>query len=394
MGFFRYLPKAVSLLPHTGLRLCPQWTIIQTPQFRLGMQRALQTTTPKRNPLLLRAGFFALGRFLRYIGSKVPAPVAFFVSSPLFWGTFSAFITYSIIDESMHVNPITGKKQLLLFPREHVIEMANDAEIGFLEQYRDVIGTPIQLGYRKARKILDRLQRNPALHDIKLRLYYVNLPILNAFVLPNGAVFVFDGIVQMVEHNEHALACILAHEACHVICRHGEEKISRQFVYGIISSFLDAFIGLTGMPLWFEVFVIVPGAILLETAWMSPHSQCNEHEADELGVYMASEACYNPKAAPLVWKQMKMIAEKDLGHEEAAPHFGATHPSHKDREERLTSILDDVLVSSKAHCGEGGTWASYEKIFSAFFRSHESPRDIAILDAQKKDSNLNNRNVK
>ena len=62
------------------------------------------------------------------------------------------------------------------------------------------------------------------------KLYYINSDIANAFVLPNGAVFLFHGLVNLLDHNEDALACVLAHEICHVVARHGAENLNWDMV--------------------------------------------------------------------------------------------------------------------------------------------------------------------
>ena len=45
----------------------------------------------------------------------------------------------------------------------------------------------------------------------------------------------------------------------------------------------------------------------------------------QLGVYMASEACYNPRIAPRVWKRFQEETQQEQ------KTFIDTHPSHKER---------------------------------------------------------------
>lgn len=51
-------------------------------------------------------------------------------------------------------------------------------------------------------------------------------PKINAFALPSKELFVFAGLVDLVEHDE-LLAAVLAHEMAHVTQRHAVENVSR-----------------------------------------------------------------------------------------------------------------------------------------------------------------------
>lgn len=51
-------------------------------------------------------------------------------------------------------------------------------------------------------------------------------PKINAFALPSKELFVFSGLVDLVEHDE-LLAAVLAHEMAHVTQRHAVENVSR-----------------------------------------------------------------------------------------------------------------------------------------------------------------------
>ena len=54
-------------------------------------------------------------------------------------------------------------------------------------------------------------------------------------------------------------------------------------------------------------------------------------EADRIGVILASEACYDPRAAKRVFSRMKEDAEDGSNGSKAPPEFFSTHPGYDTR---------------------------------------------------------------
>lgn len=82
------------------------------------------------------------------------------------------------------------------------------------------------------------------------KVYVIESPIPNAFVLPGGEIFVFTGILPIAQ-NEDGLAAVLSHEMAHSIARHSAEKLSLyQFLF-LSAIILQLFIGSIPMSDWF-----------------------------------------------------------------------------------------------------------------------------------------------
>jgi len=69
--------------------------------------------------------------------------------------------------------------------------------------------------------------------------------------------------------------------------------------------------------------ILVPAQTFL---YSLPHSREQEEEADQIGLVLASEACYDPKAAKHVFSRM----QDDSG-QMMPPEFLSTHPSYDTR---------------------------------------------------------------
>ncbi|KAI9142122.1 peptidase M48 [Paraphysoderma sedebokerense] len=121
--------------------------------------------------------------------------------------------------------------------------------------------------------------------------YVINAPVQNAFVLPGGKVFVFTGILPVVK-NEDGLAVVLGHEIAHQVARHSSEKLSWLKVL-MLAQFLLSFVFDTS--LFFN-------RMFLELGILLPFSRKMEVEADEIGLMLTAQACYDPREAIGLWQ--------------------------------------------------------------------------------------------
>jgi metalloendopeptidase OMA1, mitochondrial len=155
----------------------------------------------------------------------------------------------------------------------------------------------------------------------------------NAFVLPNNHVFVMTGLFKYIQ-NEDDLASVLGHETAHNLARHVGEKISSSSVMnflGMVSLLLD--------PSGATFKILLPAAALFREL---PHSRTQETEADQIGVFLAAEACYDPRAAKRVFAAMDNN-NSNSNSNAAPPEFLSTHPSHQHRISNFDEWLPDAM---------------------------------------------------
>lgn len=165
----------------------------------------------------------------------------------------------------------------------------------------------------------------------------------NAFVLPNNHVFVMTGLFKYVT-NEDDLAAVLGHEMAHNIVRHAGEKVSSNLLISMMAR-LSLLVDPSG--LLFAVFV--PTASIFREL---PNSRIQEMEADQIGVFLAAKACYDPRAAKSVFQAMKNDEDgnstnnsdgqsKSTGR--SPPEFLSTHPSHESRISNFDEWMLDAM---------------------------------------------------
>ncbi|MBC8201068.1 MAG: M48 family metallopeptidase [Planctomycetes bacterium] len=152
---------------------------------------------------------------------------------------------------------------------------------------------------------------------------------VNAWALPGGKCAVYTGLLPIAK-NEDGLAIVMAHEVAHVIARHGAERAS----HGLINAVTVAGMAMSDMNKRDRVIVL--GAFGIGFAL--PFSRTQESEADQLGLYIAADAGYDPREAIPLWRRM---GKENKG---APPEFLSTHPSSKTRIQQLRGWMPKAML--------------------------------------------------
>lgn len=74
--------------------------------------------------------------------------------------------------------------------------------------------------------LMERLYKNDPANREKVRLYWVDEPVKNAFTLPGGSIYLFSGLMEYIESPEE-FAGILSHEIEHVEKRHLLQSVTK-----------------------------------------------------------------------------------------------------------------------------------------------------------------------
>jgi predicted Zn-dependent protease len=164
----------------------------------------------------------------------------------------------------------------------------------------------------------------------------------NAFVLPNGKIVVFTGLLPIVK-DENGLAAVLGHEVAHVLARHSAERMSHQIAAQSTLKMVNAAGGIFGAstPKLKPYLPSINAALGLSAQYgaILPYSRTHESEADRIGLTLAAKAGYDPEAAVGVWERMQ---ERNGN---GPWEFLSTHPSPSTRIVQIRSYLPEA----KAH---------------------------------------------
>lgn len=225
--------------------------------------------------------------------------------------------------------PITGRRRFMTMSEAQEEALSELTLRQVIQEYRRAVLPPshpaVRHVERVARRIISSISPELISPDTQWRIFVVESPVANAFVLPGGEIFVFTGILP-IAGNEDGLAAIIGHEVAHKLARHSAEKLSFYQFFSVASSVLQVLImGDFGTPL---------RDLLQQLFLFLPFSRKCETEADYIGILLMAKACYDPEQAVGLWQRMSQASKG-----RQPPPFMSTHPSNEARVEKIKEWL-------------------------------------------------------
>lgn len=233
---------------------------------------------------------------------------------------------------SCAINPVTGKKQLMLINESQEVAMG--------AQYDPTVVATFGLYENQAlQRFLDAKAAEMGLishrPNLKYHVKILDSPVVNAFAVPGGYIYFTRGILAQF-NSEAELIGVLGHEMGHITARHTASQQSKQqlgqllLIGGMIAS--EEFrqfseYAMQGMQLLFLKF-----------------SRDNEREADRLGVEYASKIGYDAHQMAEFFNVLNEMQMAD--NHGGVPTFLSTHPDPGDRftaVHRTSSFWQDSL---------------------------------------------------
>ncbi|MGH8728357.1 MAG: M48 family metalloprotease [Burkholderiales bacterium] len=159
--------------------------------------------------------------------------------------------------------------------------------------------------------------------DRKIRVQVLKSPYLNAFALPNGSIYINQGLLSRFE-NEAQLATVLAHEGTHFTHRHGfhlQRTVKTASLVNLVTR-------LMGLPQLVELVII---------SSMLGYTRELETEADNEGYKRVVAAGYDVHETPKVFEHLvRELKAADV----KEPFFFSTHPKLQDRVDNFKKLSE------------------------------------------------------
>lgn len=240
--------------------------------------------------------------------------------------------------------PMTGRKQLVMYPEAQEIDMGVTA-------FQEVTSAEPPSANSRYNEMVSRVgQRIAAVAgrpDYQWEFRVIASAEQNAFCLPGGKVVVYEGILPICE-NEAGLAVVMSHEIAHALARHGGERMTQNFGVNQASkavSLVTRTWEQKNKELAMQAYGLGSkyGVIL-------PYSRKHESEADHMGLLMMAKAGYDPSEAPRFWQRFGAV-KNGAG----PPEFMSTHPSDDRRASQLTKLLPEAMQIYEAAAAKFGT---------------------------------------
>ncbi len=227
------------------------------------------------------------------------------------------FLANVILVISCAVNPVTGKKQIMLMSEAQEIQMGLSYDPQVMATFGAYPDNNLQNFVQTKVNEIGKISHRP---NLEYHAKVVDSPVVNAFAVPGGYIYLTRGILAQL-NNEAELEGVMAHELGHIAARHTVSQQSKQqlgqllLIGGMIASekFAQyAQYALQGMQLLFLKF-----------------SRDDERQADALGVEYSSKLGFDAhKMADFFKVLQKMSLSESEG---GIPTFLSTHPDPGDR---------------------------------------------------------------
>lgn len=180
-----------------------------------------------------------------------------------------------------------------------------------------------------------RIARESDRPKVSYRFYIINSPVVNAFALPGGHIYVTRGLLERTR-SVAELSAVLAHEIGHVAARHGAKKIQREYRTGSLVSVLYKLI-LRGEPTLLDQDALRIG----EKLWDAQNSRTAEIEADELAVEYLVRSGVDPHG---MVRLLQGLLEEERQNPGQITQWFSTHPMTANR----ISVVEKEIRKTEA----------------------------------------------
>ncbi len=249
----------------------------------------------------------------------------------LFAGTFALIIPACM---TIQENPVTGNRRALGYTWQQELQIGKEADAQIIAQY-GIYDDPKVTDYvnRVSEQVLaqSHMRRPEASSQFKNTQFtfrVLNSPVVNAFALPGGYVYVTRGLMTHL-NNEAQLAVVIGHEIGHVAARHASQRAFEQQA-GQIALIGGAILGeqLLGVPAGNLLGIGGQAAQLLFLRYSRDH----ERESDRLGVEYSAMSGYKASEGSEFFVSLKRMAEAAGA---GLPSHLSSHPDPGDREQAI-----------------------------------------------------------
>ncbi len=240
----------------------------------------------------------------------------------------AVILTTMVLAGGCTMNAATGHRQFSLIGEQQEIAMGRDASKDVAQSMGLVDNPELQTYVQQVGATLAADSERP---DLPWTFAVVDDPVVNAFALPGGFIYVTRGILAHF-NSEAELASVMGHEIGHVTARHSVQQMSQAQLANIglgvamiASEDFQKYAGLAsqGLQLMFLKF-----------------SRDDEREADSLGLRYLVRDGYDPHQMAKVFDTLARVSQAEGGG--GIPVWASTHPAPERRAESISEQVQQL----------------------------------------------------
>ena len=175
--------------------------------------------------------------------------------------------------------------------------------------------------------------------DVSFRIRVIDSPEVNAFSIPGGYLYLYRGLLDKIGPDDDAIACVIGHEAAHVVRRHVVKQMSDAQGKGLLVDVA------TLLSRSYQVSQV--GGALYELDQLH-YSRNDEYEADRWGERYAYNAGFDPSGMIRTFRIFEELDKKRGG----PPVYSQDHPINQNRILRSLEQYRELRANHGAYVSE------------------------------------------
>ncbi|MAJ56563.1 MAG: hypothetical protein CMI74_00580 [Candidatus Pelagibacter sp.] len=245
---------------------------------------------------------------------------------------FLIFFIIFFSTSSCVVTPSSGQREISLMSEEDEKAIGKTEHPKIIKQFGGVYqNNTLQNYIESLGKFLVSTSESP---NLKFTFTILNSPIVNAFALPGGYIYLTRGLIYLCQ-NEAQLAGVIAHEIGHVTGRHSAKRYTTAVGTNLLGNILNTLIK---NPILQNLTNTTSSLYLLS------YSRQHEYEADNLATRYMIRAGFKPTEMANFLKQMEnysKLQKKIIGDKKKVSELLLTHPNSSKRVMEVINSVDD-----------------------------------------------------
>ena len=235
---------------------------------------------------------------------------------------------------SCATNPATGKREISLIPQSQEIAMGQEGAKAAAAQMGIYADSGIQRYVSSLGQTLAKTSERP---DLPWSFSVVDDPIVNAFALPGGPIFISRGILAHM-NSEAQLVSVLGHEIGHVTAKHSVSQMSKQQLFQI--GLIGAMVVKPELQQFGNAASQGLGLLFLK------FGRDDEVQADALGFKYMTAQNYAPTEMAEMFKTLDRLSGGEGSR--GTPEWLSTHPDPGNRVEKTS---ERIAAAGKSFAG-------------------------------------------
>jgi len=279
--------------------------------------RAFHTSSVRRAPIWLPWA----SRLMGWFWHSVPEPLKrrLYRLLPRYRILFAVLFATGLWSIShMEVTPVTGRLRFVDVEPSEVDQVMNTARHQLAAQYADSellhaepVYRRVQAVTQRLRHVVQSLEQMGLVPHVDFNVFVVHGDEL-AFSLQTGEIMLFTNLFDIAKDDD-SLAYVIGHEMAHCLLSHTSEKMSKSAVYLMAEAIIHFAVASQLGFSFLDIVVHDPLSELLASLILNlPHSRTQEYEADLLGMYLATRACYEPEGGPRFFEGLRLYRYQQM----------------------------------------------------------------------------------